>query len=293
MSENNRQETKEEHIKKNIEKMEKLIKEESKQIFASVSQHIFMSNDTPGPDNGTRRIQEKAIYYYVAAGDVVRIDEVVSTAFDNIVKTKTTVIEPYTKGAFAGPDTVGDVSESPLLFAKYLLIANVTLATRAAIDGGLPEHIAYAISDGYLRYMDKINDIMKINLLSNKALRDFTYAVHDYALKECGPITKSCCEYILRHLHDNITMKTLSQISHRSANYISDTFAKELGMRPMTFIRSRKLEYARTLIETTSLSVSAISDLLAFPSTSSFITYFKKEYGLTPLQYKSKDVSPQ
>ncbi|MCR5657241.1 MAG: AraC family transcriptional regulator [Butyrivibrio sp.] len=271
---------KSQRIKKNLDKLDRLIKSEYKQIQNSIDQHIFMSKDTPGPDNGTRRIQEKATYYYVASGDIVRVDEIISNSMENMA----------TKPV-PGADEVGDVSENPVLFAKYLLIANVTLATRAAIDGGLAEHIAYAMSDGYLRYMDKLNDIQKIYLLSSKALRDFTYAVHDYTYRNCSPITKSCCDYIMRHLHDNITMSTLSDVVGRSANYISDVFSKELGMRPTIFIREKKLEYARTLLDTTGLSISAISDLLAFPSTSSFINYFKKKYGCTPLAFKKDKLS--
>ena len=266
-----------EHMQKNIEKMEKMIKSDYKKISASIEDQIFLSKDTPGPDNGTRRIQEKAMYYYVSTGDIMRIDELVASS-----------IEDVSRRPIPGAGTVGDVSENPLLFAKNLLIANVTLSTRAAIDGGLPEHIAYAMSDGYLRYMDNLNDIQKVYLLSSKALRDFTYAVHDYTYKDCGLITRSCCEYILRHLHDNIEMKTLSEVAHRSPNYISDLFAKELGVRPTEFIRDRKLEYAKAILDTTDLSISAISDLLSFSGTSRFINYFKKKYGVTPLGYRNK-----
>ncbi len=269
----------ENRIQKNIEELEKLIKDDYKKISASIDQQLFLSNDTPGPDTGTRRIQEKSMYYYVSSGDIVRIDEMVSSSLDNFYEVP-----------IPGADTVGDVSENPVLFAKNLLIASVTLSTRAAIDGGLPEHVAYAMSDGYLRYLDNLNDIKKINLLNTKSLRDFTYAVHDYKYKNCGPITKTCCEYILRHLHDNIEMKTLSEVAHRSPNYVSDMFAKELGIRPMAFIRERKLEYAKAILDTTDLSISAVSDLLSFPSTSRFIEYFRKKYGMTPLAYRN-DVS--
>ena len=274
----NRNDNTSDHIQKNIDRMEKIIKSDYKKIAESIDNQIFLSKDTPGPDNGTRRIQEKAMYYYVSSGDIVRIDEIVSST-----------IESLERIPIPGAENVGDVSENPLLFAKNLLIANVTLSTRAAIDGGLPEHIAYAMSDGYLRYMDNLNDIQKIYLLSNKALRDFTYAVHDYTYKSCGLITRSCCEYILRHLHDNIQMKTLSEVVHRSPGYISDLFAKELGVRPIEFIRDRKLEYSRVILDTTDLSISAISDLLSFSATSRFIEYFRKKYGETPLSYRNKN----
>ncbi len=271
-------ENKKDRIEKNIDKLEKLVKSDYKKISRSINQQIFMSKDTPGPDNGTRRIREKAMYYYVSTGDIVRIDEMIASSIEDLSSTP-----------MPGSDTVGDVSEDPLLFAKYLYIASVTLSTRAAIDGGLPEHIAYAMSDGYLRYMDNITNVQKVYLLNSKSLRDFTYAVHDYAYRDCGLITRTCCEYILRHLHDNIEMKTLSEVVHRSPNYISDLFARELGVRPIAFIRDRKLEYARAILDTTDLSISAVSDLLSFQSTSRFIEYFRKKYGKTPLAYRNAE----
>ena len=268
-------------IKKNLDLLEKEIQDDYKEITSYINDHIFLEQDTPGADNGTRRIQEKALYYYVSAGDVQRIDEYVAASVD------TANLAPE-----ADTGIVGDVSDNPLLSAKYLLIAGVTLATRAAIDGGLAEHIAYSISDGFLRHMDKLTDIKKINLLSNKALRALTYAVRDYRFRNCSLVTKTCCDYILRHLHDNIRMQTLADLTHKTPNYISDLFQKEMGMRPTIFIRERKLEYAKALLETTDLAVSAISDLLAFPSTSTFISYFSKKYGTTPLQYRNKRTDP-
>ncbi len=264
-------------IKKNLDRLEKEIQKDYKEITDYVNTHMFLSQDTPGADNGTRRIREKALYYYVSAGDVQRIDEYIAASVDTSYKAPET-------------DTgiVGDVSDNPLLSAKYLLIASVTLATRAAIDGGLAEHIAYSLSDGFLRHMDSITDIKKINLLASKALRSLTYAVRDYRYRNCTLVTKTCCDYILRHLHDNIRMQTLADLTHRTPNYISDLFQKELGMRPTKFIRERKLEYAKIMMETTDLSVSAVSDLLAFPSTSTFINYFGKKYGATPLQYRNR-----
>ncbi|WP_408069839.1 helix-turn-helix transcriptional regulator [Butyrivibrio sp. JL13D10] len=264
-------------LQKNLDFLEKTIRDDYKEIISSIDDHLFMTQDTPGADTGTRRIQEKALYYYVSSGDILRIDEIVASTVYDTERTPR-------------PDSTvyGDVSEDPILYSKYMLIASVTLATRAAIDGGLAEHIAYAISDGFLRHMDKLTDIQKINLLSNKALRTLTYAVHDYNYRNCSLITKTCCDYILRHLHDDIRIKTLADLTHRSPNYISDLFQKELSVRPTVFIRNKKLEYSKVMLETTELPVSAVSDLLAFPSTSSFITYFKNKYGTTPLQYRSK-----
>ena len=80
----------------------------------------------------------------------------------------------------------------------------------------------------------------------------------------------------------------MEKCTGKSAGYISKIFQDEMGMRPIAYIRKEKLDYAIHALELTDFSVSAISDLLSFPSTSAFIKYFKEEYGCTPLEYKNR-----
>ena len=181
---------------------------------------------------------------------------------------------------------IGDISDNLLQKAQFILVSNVTLCTRAAMDGGLPDYIAYAISDSFIRCISKVKDISRITDLNFSVLREFTRAVHHYRYRNLSQVTSVCCEYILRHLHDRICLQDLSEICHRSPNYISDLFVKELKTRPLLFIRERKLEYAKYVLKTTDLSVTEVSSLVAFPSVSSFIRYFKEYYNVTPQQYR-------
>ena len=50
------------------------------------------------------------------------------------------------------PDgTPGILSRNELRNSKNMFIAGITLFTRAAIEGGVPEETAYALSDGYIQ----------------------------------------------------------------------------------------------------------------------------------------------
>jgi AraC-like DNA-binding protein len=201
------------------------------------------------------------------------------------------IIESYepTENRF-GPgnfNDIGEVSENPLAQALSMFVSAITLYTRAALDGGLPDHIAYALSDNYIKFGLRITDITKLNHLQNCSLYDFTKQVNSYKYRDCGLHVKKCCEYISRHLHDKITLADLAKVTGKSEGYISKIFDEELGTRPIEFIRDQKLEYAMHALEITDISVASLSDLLAFPSTSAFITYFKKKYGVTPLEYKT------
>ena len=133
----------------------------------------------------------------------------------------------------------------------------------------------------------RLTDLTKFQELNLAVMHDLTFAVHDYLYGKASPCVRICCEYVMSHLHDRITLNTLAEISHRTPHYVSDLFQKELGIRPTEFIRKKKLEYAENILISTDLSVTEISDLLAFPGPSAFIQYFKAMYGVTPGEYRT------
>lgn len=61
-----------------------------------------------------------------------------------------------------------------------------------------------------------------------------------------------------------------------------------MGITLQTYIREKKLETAKILLEYGSLSISEVAELLHFDSVQSLTRGFKKLYGVTPYQYISE-----
>ena len=254
-----------------------VIKKTRDLVLKDFRAQVFVETEGEGTPISYKRAAEKSIEYYISTGNVAKI-----LAFIDSFSPET---NHYNPGEFCD---IGEVSDNPLLQAFSMFVSGITLYTRAAIAGGLPEHIAYALSDNYIKYGLGIKDVFSLNRLQDCSLYDFTSQVHEYKYKKYGLHMRKCLEYISRHLHDKITLDDLADVTGKSGTYISKLFVEELGMRPTLYIRKEKLKYAKHALEFSDFSVSALSDLLAFPSTSAFITYFKKEYGYTPLEYKKE-----
>ncbi|MCR5580535.1 MAG: AraC family transcriptional regulator [Pseudobutyrivibrio sp.] len=246
-----------------------------KQIHKGYANQIFVETNSDGDSYSTKRLVEMSNMHYVRTGNINMIKQAI--AMRGELNYFSPEVDKY----------IGEVSDNPLRQAISMFVSSITLATRAAMDGGLPEHIAYAISDNYIRYSLPVTDVKIINYLNACALYDFTSQVYHYKYRNCGPIVRRCCEYIQRNMHSKITLHELSDLTGKSTGYISECFLHDLGMRPIEYIRKEKLSYASNILTFSDISVSAISDLLAFPSTSAFITYFKREYGCTPLAYRN------
>ena len=257
-------------------KVDKSVEKIRSTIIKGFEEQVFFETEGLGDPVSYKRAAEKSIMYYISTGDISKV----LTLIEHFDPSE----NHYKPGEF---NDIGEVSENPLLQAVSMFVSGITLYTRAALDGGLPDHIAYSLSDNYIKYGLLVTDIHKLNHLQNCALYDFTYQVNNYKYRSCGLYVKKCCEYIYRHLHEKITLSDLSSITGKSEGYISKIFEQELSVRPTVFIRDRKIEYAAHALEITDISVSALSDLLSFPSTSAFIKYFKQKYDCTPLEYKN------
>lgn len=232
--------------------------------------NLFIQRELSAPFH-SKRAEERAFLQYIVMGDVAAADELIASVSANGF-----VIE------------AGEMSKSDVRQAVYMVVSTVTIFTRAAIDHGLPEDIAYNISDSYLHALDKLTEPNEINMLVFFALRSFCEAMQTWQYHACSSSIRICCEYIMSHLHEHISMADLSQVCHLSPNYISDLFEKELHMRPTAYIRSVKLKYAAYLLAGSPMEIAHIAYCLAFPSPSSFGAQFKAKYHITPLQYRNQ-----
>lgn len=182
----------------------------------------------------------------------------------------------------------GRMSGNGLRQMQYLAVCFITLATRAAIRGGVDEMTAYNLSDKYIQAVDRINDIEKIpGFLSEKAL-EITELVRESSYRRDYPaIIKKCIYYIDTHLYQKITAAALGKYCGLSEDYLAAQFKKHTGLTVGRYVRKAKLRESRRLLDK-GVKNPEIVYLLGFCSESYFISCYKKEYGATPGRRKSE-----
>lgn len=90
----------------------------------------------------------------------------------------------------------------------------------------------------------------------------------------------------LNEYHTNVTLSDLAKHFGRSKSHISHLFKKENGMTIRAYCNRLKLGDAKKLLLTTDLPITEIAFNIGFNDTSYFISLFRKEFGITPLQYR-------
>ena len=96
----------------------------------------------------------------------------------------------------------------------------------------------------------------------------------------------ACMCYIHNHINVPISLDDVASSIGRSVSYTGNLFKKETGKTLGSYIAECRLEEARSLLHYTEMTLAEISSYLCFSSQSYFQNVFKKEYGVTPMQYR-------
>lgn len=172
---------------------------------------------------------------------------------------------------------------------KNQFICACTLATRAAIDGGLQPEVAYAVSDYYIQRAESRLEESAIHSLFNEMFIDFIERVHSMCVIQAySDITKRCVDYINEHIREDISYQSLADLIGITKNYMLSKFKEDTKFSMVEYIKLQKVEEAKHLLLNTDLTLVEISEALSFSSQSFFTSVFRSCTKQTPKQYRDE-----
>ena len=98
------------------------------------------------------------------------------------------------------------------------------------------------------------------------------------------PIQKLCA-YMEEHYAENITLQTLSELSHFSKSYLLNAFTRQTGVSCYRYLQTVRIHQAKKMLEK-GLSLKDAAMAAGFSDQSHFTNFFKMFIGLTPKQYQ-------
>lgn len=210
---------------------------------------------------------------YIEAGDVAAISE-------------RTMPQSEATRIFEG---IGVMAYSDFKQAEYMVVSCVTLATRAAIRGGVPPLSCYELSDLYLQKTSECQSVAALMEIAVNAPEQFARLVHDYKCRDhYGTIIEQCKDYIARHLYHAFTITEMASDLSMNRTYLSQLFKSQTGTTLRDYIRNERLRAAENLLKYSEESVGQIAEYMQFSSAGRFCAYFKAAYQMTPAAYRDK-----
>ena len=190
--------------------------------------------------------------------------------------------------------TAGKLSENEIRNERNLGICSITLATRAAIEGGAAPAKAYKLSDLYINKIDQCKRMTKIFEYRKRSLYDFAKLVVEEREKRANSrYTEQCKEYIRKYYHQKICIPDIAEALGVSESHLSRIFKKETGESIQKYSMHMRIERAENLLKYSEASLTEISEYLCFSSQSHFGKVFKVYKNMTPKQYRDYYKSPE
>ena len=181
----------------------------------------------------------------------------------------------------------GIIANDALRQLKNTFIVTATLASRAAIKGGLNAEDSLSLSDEYIRKCELMSSVDQIVNLQYHMVLDYTRRVERVRLgKNPSKLLMQITNYVQNNLSKPLDVDELAKALFISRTHLAAKFKKETGMTLTDFILREKVEEAKRLLRYSDKSLSLIADYLGFSSQSHFTKAFKKYTSKTPGEYR-------
>jgi len=172
------------------------------------------------------------------------------------------------------------------------LICLVTVISRTAIDAGVENELAFALSDYYVNEVEMQSTRQQLEALAREIIEHFAELAAVAQQRRYSLAVTKAVRYIDLHLYDECRVETVAAHVGLNAQYFSTLFKKETGYSPSRYITERKLEEAQYLLRQSGMSVTEVSEALGYCSASHFIHICRRYRDVTPKQMTSRPATP-
>ena len=121
-------------------------------------------------------------------------------------------------------------------------------------------------------------DRLKISLYNNE--------VKEKPVVKKERVITGITKYMQEHLSEDVSLHILSEEFHLNSQYISQLFKNEIGVNFLTYLTNIRMEHAKKLLLSTSLSIAEVSEQSGYGDYRVFTKVFKKSEEITPSQYR-------
>ena len=127
-----------------------------------------------------------------------------------------------------------------------------------------------------------------MQILVTRLMRSINLAVNENPLPSSNSQCTTVRRYIDAHFKEALTLDHLAEIAHVNKYYLAHSFKEQFGVSPISYQLQRRIDESCMLLSQTDLSLTQISRILGFSSSSYFSQAFRKSQSVTPMEYRQR-----
>ena len=183
---------------------------------------------------------------------------------------------------------VGKMATRPQKSLEYMVCISISLASRAAVRGGMELNAAYTLTDVFLRHLAECRTTDELLSLQADAFVLFAEQVKKQREDRSSyAYIEKAKDYIANHLNERFSLEELAAELNLSPTYLSHRFSAEVGIGIRKYTQKKRIEAAKNMLRFSDVSIERIASYLCFPSQSHFGKVFKEFTGMTPQAFRN------
>lgn len=139
----------------------------------------------------------------------------------------------------------------------------------------------------FIEIISQTTDILNFRKSLSERISSLKKVSNKYSDNTTDKLIYNTKEYIMENLTNaQLSLQLTAQALGVSTAYLSRVFSEREGITFVDFITNAKMEYGRSLLIETDLTLNEISSRLNYASAQYFISRFKGHFGTTPSVYR-------
>jgi AraC family transcriptional regulator len=189
------------------------------------------------------------------------------------VLTRATYIHIDRAGPLLDPDLrFSEIEFTPRLFFQDRDLWQTALKLKSQIENPVSRDYAEALGIVLVYELIRLNDPARAQYAPHGGLARWQQ--------------KHLKEYIAEHLADEISLIDLANIAQLSPFHFARAFRRSFGDPPHRYLKHRRIEHAKGLLENPAASIAVIAQAVGFADPASFTAAFRRSVGTTPTAYR-------
>lgn len=135
--------------------------------------------------------------------------------------------------------------------------------------------------------LDEVHAIEQLQAVIAGRLADIAAAITEARRDSKETVIFKCLAYMEEHYMEDLSLESVSAVFHFNSSYFCHYFKSKLNINFSQYLTQIRLTKAKELLELSNDKIYQVAGRLGYQDAKYFNRVFKKEFGLTPEEYRS------
>ena len=169
---------------------------------------------------------------------------------------------------------------------KNLMLALNTVLRRTAYLAGVHPFYIDAISANYARFIESANSFQELEDVMPYLISSYCDLVKKRSTALYSAPVRQILVTIDASIDGDLSLKRFANELFLNTSYLSSLFKKETGMTLTDYVNQHRINTAKRLLKSTTLSIQAVATSVGISDIHYFTRLFRRETGHSPREYR-------